>query len=226
MAAGELPRLDDFFVAGDHDEYSLDRVGLRLSREAVAWSLERLARDPALLDYVSLAVPRGFLRPGAVAPGARVTLHPGRGSRRARRPAGRRARRLRGAPAPRAIPSRSALEGERVALAARPRRRRPRDADRAACRRTRHLGCALHLGRCRRAAAGRCGGHPRGDRAARLGRRRRDRAPRPARRPRGERRGRARARSGTGPSVTPRPRSGRPPRTTWSPASRAPPGSP
>ncbi|HUK78853.1 MAG TPA: hypothetical protein VL117_14835, partial [Thermoleophilia bacterium] len=80
MAAGELPRLDDFFVAGDHDAYSLDRVGLRLSREAVAWSLERLARDPAALDYVSLAVPRGFLRPGAVAPGARVTLHPAAGA--------------------------------------------------------------------------------------------------------------------------------------------------
>ena len=46
MAAGELPGLDDFFVAGDHDQYSLDRVGLRLSRDAVAWSLERLRRDP------------------------------------------------------------------------------------------------------------------------------------------------------------------------------------
>ena len=75
MAAGELPELDDFFVAGDHDEYSLDRVGLRLSRASVAWSLERLRREPALLDYLSLAVPRGFLRPGAAAPGARVTLH-------------------------------------------------------------------------------------------------------------------------------------------------------
>ena len=78
MAAGSAPTLDDFFVSGDGDEYSLDRVRLRLSREAVAWSLERLSRDPALLDYVALAVPRGFLRPGAVAPGARVTLHPGR----------------------------------------------------------------------------------------------------------------------------------------------------
>ena len=75
MAAGELPRLDDFFVAGDHDEYSLDRVGLRLSRASVAWSLSRLSRDPALLDYLSLAVPRGFLRPGAADPGARVTVH-------------------------------------------------------------------------------------------------------------------------------------------------------
>ena len=75
MAAGELPRLDDFFVAGDHDEYSLDRVGLRLSRASVAWSLRRLNRDPALLDYISLAVPRGFLRPGAAPPRARVTVH-------------------------------------------------------------------------------------------------------------------------------------------------------
>ena len=80
MASGELPGLDDFFVAGGHDEYSLDRVGLRLSRAAVAWSLERLHRDPALLDYLSLAVPRGFLRPGAVTPGARVTLHAGPGA--------------------------------------------------------------------------------------------------------------------------------------------------
>ena len=40
MAAGELPDLDDFFVSGGHDEYSLDRVGLRLSRASVAWSLE------------------------------------------------------------------------------------------------------------------------------------------------------------------------------------------
>ena len=133
MAAGELPRLDDFFVAGDHDEYSLDRVGLRLSREAVAWSLERLARDPGALDYVSLAVPRGFLRPGAAAPGARVTLHPRRGSRGARRPAGRRARRLRDPSAPRASPRTSPRE-RRVALAARPRRRRPRERDRASSR--------------------------------------------------------------------------------------------
>ena len=118
MAAGELPRLDDFFVAGDHDEYSLDRVGLRLSREAVAWSLERLARDPALLDYVSLAVPRGFLRPGAVAPGARVTLHPRRGAAalvglQADERGGFETRLRRG------HPLEQALEGERAALAAR-----------------------------------------------------------------------------------------------------------
>ena len=75
MAAGALPELDDFFVAGDQGPYSLDRVGLKVSRESVAWALERLRRDPSLLDYVSLAVPRGFVRPGAVAPGATVSLH-------------------------------------------------------------------------------------------------------------------------------------------------------
>ncbi len=75
MAAGALPELDDFFVAGDQGPYSLDRVGLKVSRESVAWSLERLCRDPSLLDYVSLAVPRGFVRPGAVTPGASVSLH-------------------------------------------------------------------------------------------------------------------------------------------------------
>ena len=75
MAAGEMPKLDDFFVAGDQGPYSLDRVGLKLSRESVAWSLERLCRDPALLDYIQLAVPRGFSRPGAAAPGASVSVH-------------------------------------------------------------------------------------------------------------------------------------------------------
>ncbi len=75
MAAGVLPELDEFFIAGDQGPYSLDRIGLRVSRESVAWALERLRRDPSLLDYVSLAVPRGFTRPGAVAPGATVSLH-------------------------------------------------------------------------------------------------------------------------------------------------------
>jgi glutamate synthase domain-containing protein 3/ferredoxin len=75
MAAGALPELDDFFVTGDQGPYSLDRVGLKVSRESVAWALERLRRDPSLLDYVSLAVPRGFVRPGAVVPGATVSLH-------------------------------------------------------------------------------------------------------------------------------------------------------
>ena len=70
-------RLRDFFVSGEQGDWSLDGVGLKLSQESVAWSLERLRRDPSLLDYVSLAVPRGFLRPGAVPAGARVTVHAG-----------------------------------------------------------------------------------------------------------------------------------------------------
>ena len=74
MAAGQSPELDDFFIASDMGPMSLDSVGLRLSRESLAWSLERLKRDPALLDYVSLAVPRGFMRPGAVPAGAAVEL--------------------------------------------------------------------------------------------------------------------------------------------------------
>ena len=74
MAAGQRPTPDDFFIASDMGAMSLDAVGLKLSRASLAWSLERLARDPALLDYVSLAVPRGFMRPGAVPPGAHVEL--------------------------------------------------------------------------------------------------------------------------------------------------------
>ncbi len=78
MAAGQLPTADDFFIQSDMGSMSLDSIGLRLSRESLAWSLERLSRDPALLDYVSLAVPRGFSRPGAVAPRATVTVHANR----------------------------------------------------------------------------------------------------------------------------------------------------
>jgi len=77
MAAGEMPALDDFFVAGDQGPYSLDRVGLKLSRDALEWSLARLEKDPALLDYIQLAVPRGFTRPGAAPPGASVSVHAG-----------------------------------------------------------------------------------------------------------------------------------------------------
>ncbi len=75
MAAGQLPEVDDFFLAGDPGLYGLDRIGLRVSRASVAWSLARLRRDPALLDYVSLAVPRGFERPGAAGPRATVSIH-------------------------------------------------------------------------------------------------------------------------------------------------------
>lgn len=74
MAAGEMPGPDDFFLSSDMGPLSLDAVGLRLSRASLAWSLERLRRDPGLLDYVSLAVMRGFLRPGAVAPNAAVQV--------------------------------------------------------------------------------------------------------------------------------------------------------
>src|SRR5262249_42217318 len=74
MAAGQVPEADDFFLESDMGELSLDGIGVALTRESVAWSLDRLRRDPGALDYVSLAVPRGFTRPGAVAPGVRVSL--------------------------------------------------------------------------------------------------------------------------------------------------------
>jgi len=79
MAAGALPTADDFFMESDMGAWSLDEIGLALSRESLEWSIERLHRDPRLLDYISLAVPRGFLRPGAVPPRSTVTLHAGRG---------------------------------------------------------------------------------------------------------------------------------------------------
>jgi glutamate synthase domain-containing protein 2/glutamate synthase domain-containing protein 3 len=75
MAAGQLPEADDFFLSSDMGELSLDGIGLALTPESIAWSLERLRSDPGALDYVSLAVPRGFTRPGAVPPGASVSLH-------------------------------------------------------------------------------------------------------------------------------------------------------
>jgi ferredoxin len=74
MAAGQLPGPDDFFIEGDMGPLSLDGIGLELSRRSLEWSLARLHRDPQALDYVSLAVPRGFTRPGAVAPRADVRL--------------------------------------------------------------------------------------------------------------------------------------------------------
>ncbi len=75
MAAGAMPTADDFFLAGDMGPLSLDGIRVKLSRDSLRWSLERLARDPGLLDYVSLAVPRGFSRPGAVPGRAEVTVH-------------------------------------------------------------------------------------------------------------------------------------------------------
>lgn len=74
MAAGQLPVEGDFFIAGDMGPLSLDGVELELSQESLRWSLERLHRDPSLLDYVQMALPRGFYRPGAVAPKAEVQL--------------------------------------------------------------------------------------------------------------------------------------------------------
>src|SRR5262249_34153029 len=74
MAAGELPRADDFFLEGDMGDATLDGVRLSLKRSSLEWALERLHRDPTLLDYVQLAVPRGFHRPGAGRPGARCAL--------------------------------------------------------------------------------------------------------------------------------------------------------
>ncbi len=75
MASGRLPEEDEFLLSGGQGELSLDGVGLKLSRASLAWSVARLHRSPALLDYISLAVPRGFLRPGAVWSRAVVTLH-------------------------------------------------------------------------------------------------------------------------------------------------------
>jgi ferredoxin len=74
MASGNLPTADDFFMQSDMGEFSLDAVGLKLSRRSLEWAVDRVRRDPATLDYISLAVPRGFLRPGAVAPRSRVVI--------------------------------------------------------------------------------------------------------------------------------------------------------
>ncbi len=74
MAAGQMPEAGDFLIDSDMGAMSLDGIGIKLSRESLEWSLARLARDPKLLDYVSMAVPRGFQRPGAVASGATVEL--------------------------------------------------------------------------------------------------------------------------------------------------------
>jgi hypothetical protein len=75
MAAGALPTADDFLIGGDLGPLSIDSIGVKLSRDSIEWSLERLRRDPHLLDYISLAVPRGFMRPGALAGGRQAGLH-------------------------------------------------------------------------------------------------------------------------------------------------------
>lgn len=74
MAAGAMPDAREFLLAGDMGPLSLDGIGVKLSRASIEWSLERLRRDPGLLDYISLAVPRGFMRPGAAPSGAEVHL--------------------------------------------------------------------------------------------------------------------------------------------------------
>ncbi|MBI1796601.1 MAG: hypothetical protein HYR74_06065 [Candidatus Eisenbacteria bacterium] len=74
MAAGAAPTADDFLIVGDMGPLSLDGIGVRLSRASLEWSLDRLRRDPRTLDYISLAVARGFNRPGAVAPDADLEL--------------------------------------------------------------------------------------------------------------------------------------------------------
>ena len=74
MAAGQMPGEDDFFIESDMGSFALDAIGLNLSRESLRWALERLRADPRLLDYISLAVPRGFSRPGAAAANARVQV--------------------------------------------------------------------------------------------------------------------------------------------------------
>ena len=60
MAAGQMPSESDFLIESDMGDFSIDTIDLKLTRQSLAWSLERLRRDPTLLDYVSLAVPRGF----------------------------------------------------------------------------------------------------------------------------------------------------------------------
>ena len=92
MAAGELPELDDFFV-----DRRPGRVLARPRRaEAVARGGGLVAGAPASRPVAArlhpLAVPRGFMRPGAAPPGATVTLHaragpPAAGARRGRRAA-------------------------------------------------------------------------------------------------------------------------------------------
>ncbi len=66
MAAGRMPEADDFFLDSDLGPWSIDRVGVKLERRDVQASLDALRRDSRALDYISLAVPRGFDRPGAV----------------------------------------------------------------------------------------------------------------------------------------------------------------
>jgi len=66
MAAGRMPEVDDFFLDSDLGPWSMDAIGVQLERRDVEASLAALRRDPHALDYINLAVGRGFHRPGAV----------------------------------------------------------------------------------------------------------------------------------------------------------------
>ncbi|MFQ5600849.1 MAG: glutamate synthase-related protein [Candidatus Krumholzibacteriia bacterium] len=74
MAAGRFPEVDDFFLEGTMGSWSLDGIGVKVSRRTLGASLDALRRNPKALDYINLCVPRGFHRPGAVAAGARCVL--------------------------------------------------------------------------------------------------------------------------------------------------------
>jgi glutamate synthase domain-containing protein 2/glutamate synthase domain-containing protein 3 len=66
MAAGRFPEVEDFFPEGPLGDWSMDAIGVRLSRRSIEASLQALRSNPAALDYINLCVPRGFHRPGAV----------------------------------------------------------------------------------------------------------------------------------------------------------------
>jgi glutamate synthase domain-containing protein 3 len=74
MAAGRFPDTTDFFLDGPLGDWSMDAVGVRLSRRSIEASLQALRRNPAALDYINLVVPRGFHRPGAVEAHANCVL--------------------------------------------------------------------------------------------------------------------------------------------------------
>lgn len=74
MAAGRMPETQEFFLDSDLGPWSMDRIGVALEPRDIEASLAALRRDPAALDYINLAVPRGFTRPGAVPARARCVL--------------------------------------------------------------------------------------------------------------------------------------------------------
>ena len=74
MAAGRFPEASDFFLESDMGPWSMDGIGVRVERADVEASLAALRRDATALDYINLAVSRGFHRPGALPPDAKGTL--------------------------------------------------------------------------------------------------------------------------------------------------------